>query len=180
VKNLRLALLAAATLLAATACADPLASPAGDVGTLSLSYSGAEAGSVDIRGARAPDDGSSYAAGARSSRGLFAMGVRVAQGPRRDVVTLRAGGNEPGSYEIGGDGPGAADAEIALEVASAGGEARARYLFTSGTLTVEPDRGDRRIRGTFTGTARRAGGTAEIQVTGGRFDVPDNLPRLGS
>lgn len=94
-----------------------------------------------------------------------------------DQFSLVGPVSAPGMYPFTeGYGAGAFHAEVALDANTAQNTARAIYVLTTGSVTVEAER-DGRIRGRFHGTARLLDGTAVIEVADGRFDVPNNLPR---
>lgn len=172
---------AAALALAAAACGELTGPSRKDVGTLSLRYEGAESGSFTARGARREEwSGGSHAAGLRYGPApyvhVFAYRLE-SRGLARQVFLFGTVAG-PGTYPFAERyGAGSFQAELALDVSSAQNSARAIYVFTSGTVTLEPERGDGRIRGRFQGTARLLNGAATIRVTDGRFDVPQTLPR---
>lgn len=150
-------------------------------GTLTFRYAGAESGAFSARGARPDDWGTrTHAAGLRldspSSVNVFALSLR--RWGLADQFFLLGTVVAPGTYLFSEDHheENTIYAEFALDVSVAANTARAIYVLTSGSMTLEPERGGR-IRGRFQGSARLLNGTAVIQITDGRFDVPNNLPR---
>jgi hypothetical protein len=172
-------LLAAVVLLSAGGCGDLLRPEGGEVGVVSLSWSGAESGRFTVRGVR-PDnwDERSHAAGLREPDRVSVSAYRVESRTTASAFWISASVPGPGTYPFSdGHGAGVVRAELVLDAVRTGSTARAIYVLTAGSLVLHPERRDRRIRGTFSGTARRLDGTETIQVAGGAFDVPDNLPR---
>lgn len=147
----------------------------GAVGSLSFDYSGAETGSFSAVGARPADWASRpHAAGQRLESPDYIKVFALAGG---DQFFLDSDVAEPGTYPLAEERrDGTFYAEFALDVSHSQNTARAIYVLTSGTVTLDPER-DGRIRGRFAGTARLLTGSATIQITDGEFDVPDNLPR---
>lgn len=166
---------AAAAALLAVACGELTGWRDADTGTLSFDYSGAEAGTFSVRGAR-PENWSSrpHAAGQRLDSPVY---VQVFALGDADQFFLGGRVSEPGTYALADNhAEGTFYGELALDVVTSQNTARAIYVLTSGSVTLEPERGSR-IRGTFTGAARLLEGGATIEIRDGRFDVPDNLPR---
>jgi hypothetical protein len=166
---------AAAAVLLAVACGDLTGWRGGDTGTLSFDYSGVEAGTFSVRGSR-PENWSSrpHAAGQRLDSPVY---IQVFALGDRHQFFLGGRVSEPGTYPLADDhAEGTFYGEFALDTVTSENTARAIYVLISGSVTLEPERGGR-IRGTFAGAARLLNGSAVIEITDGRFDVPDNLPR---
>jgi hypothetical protein len=161
-------------------CADPTGSPGGEVGEVSFRFEGADAGRFEARGRR-PDDWSTrtHAAGLRVGSSAQHALFGFARGRRGLADQFFANGivPGPGSYSFSEDrGEGSFYAELALGVDVRSDAARVIYVLTDGVLVLEDGRGGR-LRGSFEGTARQLDGARTIRIFGGRFDVPDNLPR---
>lgn len=171
-RRIILAALAATVMVAG--CRDLLGVD-GDVGSVSFDYSGAESGSFSAVGAR-PAEWTSrpHAAGQWLESPAYIKVFALADG---DQFFLDGDVVEPGTYPLAEERrDGTFYAELALDVSHSQNTARAIYVLTSGTVTLDPERAGR-IRGRFAGTARLLDGTAAIQIADGAFDVPDNLPR---
>jgi hypothetical protein len=174
VSVLRVLVPAAVAALITAGCVDVTGWWGSDVGTLSFDYSGAEAGTFSARGARPADwTARPHAAGQRLEAPAYTHVVAFAGGHQ---FFLAGFVNEPGIYSFADDhAPGTFYGELAMDVIHSENAARAIYVLTSGSLTLARGRGGR-IRGQFAGTARLLDGVSVLQVTDGRFDVPDNLP----
>lgn len=146
----------------------------GEVGSLSFDYSGAEAGTFSAVGARPADWATRpHAAGQRIESPAYIKVFALAGGHQFFLSGDVAG---PGTYHLAEESrDGAVYGEFALEVSHSQNTARAIFVLTSGTVTLDPEQAGR-IRGRFAGTARLLTGTTTIQITDGQFDVPDNLP----
>lgn len=171
----RIILAALAATIIVAGCGD-VAGLEGDVGSVSFDYSGAESGGFSAVGAR-PADWTSrpHAAGQWLESPTYIKVFALAGG---DQFFLDGDVAEPGSYPLAEERrDGTFYAEFALDVSHGQNTARAIYVLTSGTVTLDPpSQPAGRISGRFAGTARLLTGTATIQIADGTFDVPDNLP----
>lgn len=171
---------AAAAVLVAGGCGGITGPGGADVGAVSFVYAGAEWGVFSARGVRGDDWGTrTYAAGQALESPVhtrvFAYSLR--RGGVADQFLLAGDVSGPGTFPLADEHrAGAFYGELALDAVTAQNTARAIYVLTSGSVTLEAERGGR-IRGRFEGTARLLNGDAVVQISDGRFDVPDNLPR---
>jgi hypothetical protein len=158
-----------------TACGDPSGSGGGQQGSLRFDYAGAVSGRYQAEAPAQDTSGTGPYALARTH-----FGYEIESRSASPVVRVRIGTDQPGPgvYELQlicdvSDARRCANGQVEFPADPATG-ARQRYLLVAGTVTVTSTHA-RRIRGTFSGTAR-LNVAREIQVQNGEFDVPVLAP----
>lgn len=171
-------LCAALAAVVLTACGDPAGSSANQQGVIRFDYTGALSGSYV---AEAPAQDTSGIGPYALARMHFGYEIQSRSAPQvPPVVRLRMGTDQlvSGVYEVQAicnlaDSKRCAYAELEFPADPATG-AGPRYMMVAGTVHIT-SANERRVRGTFSGTAR-LNVASEIQVKNGEFDVPVLAP----